>query len=179
MLTGLYIGRFQPLHKGHLSVIERALNEVDHLIIGIGSSQYSHNQDNPFTIDERILFVEKALEEMNMEQGKVSLIPIPDIHDNEKWPGHVRKTVGDFDHIYTGSDVVKTLFTKYDDTQIKEVEFTVNIDATTIREQIKENIYDERVLTPSTIALLKALEASSRLRSLLPPEAPKKSIDTP
>ena len=46
---GVFIGRFQPFHNGHLEAIKKLLIEVDELIIMIGSSQYSHSFDNPFT----------------------------------------------------------------------------------------------------------------------------------
>ena len=36
---GLLIGRMQPVHKGHISVILDTLKEVDELIIGIGSAE--------------------------------------------------------------------------------------------------------------------------------------------
>ncbi|HDM88409.1 MAG TPA: nicotinamide-nucleotide adenylyltransferase, partial [Candidatus Bathyarchaeota archaeon] len=42
MRRGLFIGRFQPPHLGHLHAIKQALEECDELIIVIGSSQYSH-----------------------------------------------------------------------------------------------------------------------------------------
>ncbi|MEM3766696.1 MAG: adenylyltransferase/cytidyltransferase family protein, partial [Candidatus Bathyarchaeia archaeon] len=30
---GLFVGRFQPFHKGHLHVIKEILSEVDELVI--------------------------------------------------------------------------------------------------------------------------------------------------
>ncbi|HIH35636.1 MAG TPA: adenylyltransferase/cytidyltransferase family protein, partial [Methanosphaera sp.] len=60
---GLLIGRMQPVHKGHISVIKDTLKEVDELIIGIGSSDKSHTNSNPFTGGERILMLTKALRE--------------------------------------------------------------------------------------------------------------------
>ncbi len=44
---GLYVGRFQPFHLGHLDAIKYALKEVDELVIVIGSAQYSHNSQQP------------------------------------------------------------------------------------------------------------------------------------
>ena len=35
--VGLLVGRFQPFHKGHLHLIEKSLNLVDMLVVGIGS----------------------------------------------------------------------------------------------------------------------------------------------
>ena len=40
--TGLYVGRFQPFHLGHLEAIKHILKKVDTVIIAIGSAQYSH-----------------------------------------------------------------------------------------------------------------------------------------
>lgn len=59
--VGVFIGRFQPLHVGHLQTIERALNEVDELVIVIGSARTARNLRNPFTADERRLMIESAL----------------------------------------------------------------------------------------------------------------------
>ncbi|MEM3079801.1 MAG: adenylyltransferase/cytidyltransferase family protein, partial [Thermoproteota archaeon] len=50
---GLFIGRFQPFHLGHLKAVEYIINRVDEVIIGIGSAQYSHTLENPFTAGER------------------------------------------------------------------------------------------------------------------------------
>ena len=47
----LYIGRFQPFHNGHLQLIKSIENKFDQIIIGIGSSQYSHDKNNPFTVE--------------------------------------------------------------------------------------------------------------------------------
>ncbi|MGF3523208.1 MAG: adenylyltransferase/cytidyltransferase family protein, partial [Candidatus Bathyarchaeia archaeon] len=62
---GLYVGRFQPFHLGHLDAIQKILEEVEEIVIVIGSSQYSHNIHNPFTAGERLVMIRKALEEAN------------------------------------------------------------------------------------------------------------------
>ena len=51
--VGLYIGRFQPFHKGHKSIVESALKQCDRLIIGIGSSQETRTKRNTFSYEER------------------------------------------------------------------------------------------------------------------------------
>ena len=33
--VGLYIGRFQPFHKGHLSVVREAMKQCDTLVIAV------------------------------------------------------------------------------------------------------------------------------------------------
>ena len=61
MKRGFYIGRFQPYHNGHQSVLEHIAREVDEIVIGIGSAQLSHLPDNPFTAGERVLMITRAL----------------------------------------------------------------------------------------------------------------------
>ena len=53
MKKGLILGRFQPFHFGHLELIKSIINEGIETIICIGSAQYSHTRENPFTVEER------------------------------------------------------------------------------------------------------------------------------
>ena len=75
MKRGLYVGRFQPYHNGHNSVIERIADEVDELIIGIGSAEISHDLRHPFTAGERVLMISRALKNIRIP---VYIIPLED-----------------------------------------------------------------------------------------------------
>ncbi|EQD45121.1 nicotinamide-nucleotide adenylyltransferase, partial [mine drainage metagenome] len=52
-MRAFVVGRFQPFHNGHLHVIKEILSQYSSVIIGIGSAQYSHTMENPFTAGER------------------------------------------------------------------------------------------------------------------------------
>ena len=39
MVRAFYIGRFQPYHFGHHTIIKQIAEEVDELVVGIGSAQ--------------------------------------------------------------------------------------------------------------------------------------------
>ncbi|NYZ79420.1 adenylyltransferase/cytidyltransferase family protein, partial [Candidatus Micrarchaeota archaeon] len=60
-MRGLFIGRFQPFHNGHLKGIEWALKRCDELIIAVGSTQRSFDRMDLFTAGERIEMIRRAL----------------------------------------------------------------------------------------------------------------------
>ena len=107
MKRGLYVGRFQPYHYGHHSVIERISREVDELIIGIGSAEISHDLRHPFTAGERVLMITRAMEDVGIP---VYVIPLEDVKRNALWVAHVRSMVPPFDIVYTSNPLVIELF---------------------------------------------------------------------
>jgi bifunctional NMN adenylyltransferase/nudix hydrolase len=49
----IVIGRFQPLHKGHEHLIQKALEFADHVTVLIGSAGEARTPKNPWTYEER------------------------------------------------------------------------------------------------------------------------------
>ncbi len=102
-----YIGRFQPYHNGHQSVLLDIGKEADEIVIGIGSAQLSHEPDNPFTAGERVLMITRALKELVCP---FYVIPIEDIKRNALWVTHVRSMSPPFDLVHSGNPLVVRLF---------------------------------------------------------------------
>jgi len=109
-MNSLFIGRFQPFHEGHLQIIQSACSNYHEVIIGLGSSQYSHTLENPFTSDERILMIEESLKEVDVKNYRIKLIP--DIHDYPKWVDYVVSIISDFDVVISNSTLTKRLFSE-------------------------------------------------------------------
>lgn len=109
MKRGLYVGRFQPFHNGHKAVIDHLCDEVDELIIGIGSAQMSHDIRHPFTAGERVLMIQRVLADAKIP---VYIIPLEDIKRNALWVAHVVSMVPPFDVVYTSNPLVIRLFTE-------------------------------------------------------------------
>ncbi|HJJ27860.1 MAG TPA: nicotinamide-nucleotide adenylyltransferase [Methanocorpusculum sp.] len=107
MRRGLYIVRFQPFHNGHLGVIEEIAEEVDELIIGIGSADVSHSLTDPFTAGERVLMVTRSLAHL---QIPLYVIPIEDVNRNALWVAHVKSIVPPFDVVFSSNPLVVQLF---------------------------------------------------------------------
>lgn len=104
--TSVFIGRFQPFHLGHLAMINHC--PTDTLYIGIGSSQYHHSLQNPFTFDERKTMIQLALQ--NRFNIKYDVYPVPDIHDPPNWVDHVKRVLPPFTIAITNNDFTATLF---------------------------------------------------------------------
>lgn len=107
-MIALFVGRFQPFHNGHLEAISRYSKEFDKIIIGIGSSQYSHTRENPFTAGERERMIREALEGRGVKNFEIYCIP--DIHNYSKWVDHVEMTVPKFDVVLARNPITLKLF---------------------------------------------------------------------
>ncbi len=104
----LFVGRFQPFHLGHLDMVRRIVKEHGSVLIGIGSAQYSHTRENPFTAGERYEMIKRALDADGIEDFHI--VPIPDTHVHSVWVSHVVSLVPAFDRVYTNSPLVVRLF---------------------------------------------------------------------
>ncbi|UTF53373.1 nicotinamide-nucleotide adenylyltransferase [Natronosalvus rutilus] len=107
MTRGFYIGRFQPYHNGHHTMVERIAEDVDELVLGIGSAGDSHSTRNPFTAGERIMMITKAVQEFDLTTYAV---PIEDLERNSVWVSHVQSMSPDFDVAYSNNPLVVQLF---------------------------------------------------------------------
>lgn len=59
----IYPGTFDPITKGHIDLINRALKIFDKIIVAIGENP---TKTPLFTLEERIFMIEEALEELNL-----------------------------------------------------------------------------------------------------------------
>jgi len=106
-MRGFYIGRFQPYHDGHHHMVSAISEEVDELVLGIGSADDSHTPRNPFTAGERVMMVATALREFDLP---TYVVPIEDLDRNAVWVSHVRSMSPSFDVAYSNNPLVVRLF---------------------------------------------------------------------
>ncbi len=77
---GVFLSRMQPLHIGHLGMIDKALSENDRVLILIGSSNKRETIRNPLGIELRQEILKEALEERysSEELKKIIIKELPD-----------------------------------------------------------------------------------------------------
>lgn len=78
----IVIGRFQPVHFGHLRLLQEALRLAERVIVVIGSCHQPRSFKNPFTIDERERMVRACLR--SGEQVRVSVVGVSDAPYNDQ-----------------------------------------------------------------------------------------------
>lgn len=164
---GLYVGRFQPFHLGHLEAIKRILEEVEELIVVIGSAQYSHTKDNPFTAGERLVMIRKAIDEAKLDHVRVWVVPVPDVHLHMMWVSAVKGYTPKFQIVYTNEPLTKRLFMEAS-YKVKGIPFFERqfFSSTIVREKM---LIDDswKTLVPKSVAsFITEIDGVNRIREL-------------
>lgn len=83
--SAIGVFRLQPLHNGHLSVINRMIAEHDVVTIGIGSSNKPISEKNPWSFDDR-----KAMLR-NIYGSRIRILKLNDLDNDEEnaWADYV------------------------------------------------------------------------------------------
>ena len=164
MTRGFYIGRFQPYHQGHHTMVERIAGDVDELVLGIGSADQSHTARNPFTAGERVEMVTKATAEMDLITYAV---PIEDLNRNAVWVSHVQSMSPRFDVAYSNNPLVVRLFGEAGvDVRQSPMFRREEFEGAEVRERMADG-EDWRELVPSTVVeIIEELDGVNRLREV-------------
>jgi nicotinamide-nucleotide adenylyltransferase len=164
---GLYVGRFQPFHLGHLYAIKDILKEVDEIVIVIGSAQYSHTVTNPFTAGERLVMTRKALEEGGIDYSQVWIVPVPDVHLHMMWVSAVEGYTPSFQVVYSNEPLTRRLFTeaRYKVQAIRLFDRKL-YSSTEIRMKMAKGENWEKLVPKSVAAFIKEIDGISRLQDL-------------
>ncbi|NJE13559.1 nicotinamide-nucleotide adenylyltransferase [Thermococcus sp. LS2] len=166
-MRGLFVGRFQPFHNGHLKALEFIFKHVDELIIGIGSAQVSHTLKNPFTTSERMEMILRALDEAGIDRRRYMLIPLPDINFNAIWALYVESLVPKFEVVFTGNSLVAQLFRERGYKVIVQPMFRKDIlSATEIRRRMIEGEPWEELVPKAVAKYIKEIKGVERIKML-------------
>lgn len=163
----ILIGRMQPVHNGHMQVIGKILEEVDELIIGIGSAQLSHEAKDPFTAGERIVMMTQALAEMGVDPSRYYIIPMQDINFNALWVSHVKMLTPPFSIIYTGNPLVKQLFSE-EGFEVRQPPLydRLHLSGTEVRRRILEDSNWQELVPKATADVICEIRGVERMKNL-------------
>jgi len=164
---GLYVGRFQPFHMGHLDAIKTVLKSVDELVIVIGSAQYSHNSTNPFTAGERLVMIRRTLQEAGIDQSRFWIVPVPDVHLHMLWVAALEGYTPHFNVVYSNEPLTRRLFMEagYD---VKDIQFFERkiYSSTLVRERMVKDENWTALVPRAVAAFIREIDGVNRLRDL-------------
>lgn len=166
--TGLFVGRFQPFHKGHLDIIKKILKENDHLIIAIGSAEKNYVLENPLTAGERVFIIDETLKAEKINPSKYTIIPVRNIDNYALWVDHLNLYVPPYDKIYTGSTIIKACYaSSQSNKKLIQIKRVRPISGTALRASMLANTKDwEKLVPPRTKELLKMIKLPARLKQI-------------
>jgi len=175
--NGIFYGRFQPFHKGHLNAVKMCLERCENLYIGIRSfgtminfemSSFKKSvEENPFTFGERLLMIKESLIEDEIDMKRVSIIPFP-LENPDKWYEYIPK---DTVHFRIG-------VSDWDEEKIKAFErsglkietlpiYEKNITAEEIRRRMVTNRNWRELVTPATARVIEEIDGVSKVKMLM------------
>jgi nicotinamide-nucleotide adenylyltransferase len=170
---GLFIGRFQPFHLGHSEAILKLFEEMDEIIIIIGSAQLSHDIDNPFTAGERYVMIKDALHEIRVKPEKYDLIPVPDSPTHSVWVAQIISYSPPFDVVCSNDPLTRRLFKELD-VPVERIPFVKRetLSATLVRRRMLSG-EDWRELVPKSVVKdIERIGGVTRLRELAETDSP-------
>ena len=166
-VRGILIGRMQPVHNGHMEVIKQILDEVDEIIIGIGSAQVSHELKDPFTAGERVVMMSQALAERDIDSSRYYIIPMQDINLNAIWVSHVKMLTPPFSIVYSGNSLVKQLF-REEGYEVRQPPLydRLHLSGTEVRRRILNDENWQELVPKASADLINEIDGVERLKNL-------------
>lgn len=162
--VGLFIGRFQPFHLGHLHAVNYALAHVDVLRLAIGSSNRVNEPENPFSIDERRAMIQNSLDVET--QKRITIHTIPDVQHHMRWLQMVQDRVPPFCVIFTNDPTTSQIYRMHG-MSVRGIPFhnRSDLSGTNVRRIIADGGSWSDLVPAPTIPIIEA--AIERIRTLL------------
>ena len=144
---GLYIGRFQPIHIGHESIIRKMLKECNIVIVAIGSAQEHNTPRNPFNFYERKDLITNVFYR-EIISGQLTIIPLKDRENpsnDASWGDYVFEKVKWFtnekpDVVYEGEETERnTWYDNLDVAIVKVPRTDIPVSATKLRKALADS----------------------------------------
>jgi len=166
MQVGILVGRFQPVHRGHVQAIEFALENSNKLFVVVGSAEKSNQKRNPFTFEERKKMIELAINEKEL-QDNISIIPINDANNHTEWIASIKNTIGEYNIIFTNDELTEKLFKKEETKVINVPLLDRNIlSATEVRKRLELDKEWKSLVIPEIANYLTEINAVERMKSI-------------
>jgi nicotinamide-nucleotide adenylyltransferase len=154
MNYALYVGRFQPIHWGHVKVIQSIVADGYNPIIVVGSAQELKSNKNPLDAKLRVELIHDLMKYIAPKNYHV--IALDDISTDGCWVEYVLNNVkfmtGHTPKIFYGGDSTAIdLFEKYGMKYKKIDRVALEISGTSVRDCIRKEDPQWKYFVPNVI----------------------------
>ena len=158
--VGVYWGRFNPPHKGHIALVKRLVKKVDLLIVAVGNAESRNTKRNPFSGDERVEMLKSYLKEQHIKVEDVVAV-----EDGNSWASSI-------DNLFEKCCKFEVLFTDHKaiarlvGNRVKVVSFERkgDISSTLVRDSIAKGEEWESLTGKSVVRLIKRFDGIARIK---------------
>lgn len=175
----VFIGRFQPVHNGHVEVMKKASLISKEVLVIIGSAYRPITYKNPFSGEARKSMVKNAFNKhaSNLTTLHIEL-NIDTIYDDSAWISRVQSFVSKYANsekkiaiIGHSKDLSSEYLKWFPDWDLIEVDMVEPLDATSVRNlYFQENAnlgFIKAVVPPSTFEYLSIYKESEEYKNVL------------
>lgn len=166
-MTALFIGRFQPFHKGHLAAIKWILRKERKIFIVIGSNQRLLTRDNPFSLTERKKMIKKALLKERINNFKI--FGVHDYENDTLWAKkifEITKLNPKKITVFTKNPWTKSCCEKINAVISPHPIFFDRLSGIKIRKKIREGKVWRNLVTKTVSNFLEEINCEKRIKSL-------------
>jgi len=157
------IARWQPVHLGHLAVLETLCQQAESVKIGIGSANVQ-NVRSPFKLSE----VGAMLNLVLVDYDNYQMIPLPDLNDGPRWREMVVEKFGQLELFFTANpyvrDLLKQVYTIRHPVEIVPAEKRIPVTGTQVRIAFAKGEPYQHLLPESVAAYLENNNLIDRFR---------------
>jgi nicotinamide-nucleotide adenylyltransferase len=166
-MPALFIGRFQPFHKGHLAAIKWILKKEGKIFIVIGSNRRLLTKDNPFSFAERKKMIKKALLKEGINNFKI--FGVHDYKNDTLWTKkifEITKLNPKKITVFTKNPWTKSCCEKIDAVIKPHPIFFNRLSGKKIRKKIREGKKWKNLVSKTVCSFLKGINCEKRIKLL-------------